>query len=76
MALPRPTFSLSGSTGELPALRRYEAQSLAAPRPIEARGTPRAHRGRTEILHPLYELLAPPAGAEPIRPARDPRSDL
>ena len=42
---------------------------------LEARGTPRVHRGRTEILNPLYELLAPPGDAEPIRQARDPRSD-
>ncbi len=42
---------------------------------LEARGTPRAHRGRTEILNPLYELLAPPGDAEPTRSARDPRSD-
>ncbi len=42
---------------------------------IEVRGTPRAHQGRTEILNPLYELLAPPGDAEPTRQARDTRSE-
>ena len=42
---------------------------------LEARGTPRAHRGRTEILNPLYELLAPPGDAESIRQARETRSE-
>ncbi|MHB1547935.1 MAG: OB-fold nucleic acid binding domain-containing protein [Acidimicrobiales bacterium] len=42
---------------------------------IEARGTPRANGCRTEILNPLYELLAPLGDAEPNRQARDTRSE-
>jgi hypothetical protein len=42
---------------------------------LEARGTPRLHRGRIEVINPLYELLAPPGDAEPTRQARDTRSE-
>ena len=42
---------------------------------LGARGAPRAHRGHTDILNPLYGLLAPPGDAEPIRQPRDARSE-
>ena len=54
---------------------RRSIPGLAPGVALEARGTPRGHRGRTEILNPLYELLAPPGDAEPTRSARNPRSD-
>ena len=74
-----PTFEaeLFDATGSvmLVFLGRRSIPGLVPGMALEARGTPRGHRGRTEILNPLYELLAPPVDAEPIRPARDPRSD-
>ena len=54
---------------------RRAVPGLDPGRLLEACGTPRAHRGRTEILNPLYELLAPPGDGEPTRSARNPRSD-
>ncbi|MDA8398449.1 MAG: hypothetical protein M0008_00075 [Actinomycetota bacterium] len=38
---------------------------------LEGRGTRRAYRGRTEILNPLYELLAPLGDSEMVRQTRD-----
>ncbi len=74
-----PTFEaeLSDATGSvlLVFFGRRSVPGLVPGVALEARGTPRAHRGRTEILNPLYELLAPPSDAEPTRSARDPRSD-
>ena len=74
-----PTFEaeLSDATGSvvLVFLGRRSIPGLLSGAALEARGTPRVHRGRTEVLNPLYELLAPPGDGEPIRSARDTRSD-
>lgn len=74
---PTLEAELSDATGSvvLVFLGRRSIPGLASGAALEARGTPRAHRGRTEVLNPLYELLAPPDGAEPTRQARDTRSE-
>ena len=74
-----PTFEaeLSDTTGSV-VLVFFGRRSIPGFTPgvaLEAQGTPRAHRGRSEILNPLYELLAPPDDGEPTRSARNPRSD-
>ena len=68
---------LSDPTGSvvLVFLGRRRIPGLVPGTVLEARGTPRAHAGRTEIINPLYELLAPPDDGEPTRSARNPRSD-
>ena len=74
---PRFEAELCDATGSvvLVFLGRRSIPGLVPGVMLEARGTPRAHRHRTEILNPLYELLAPPGDAEPARQARDTRSD-
>jgi hypothetical protein len=74
---PRFEAELSDATGSvvLVFLGRRSIPGLVPGTVLEAWGTPRAHRGRTEVLNPFYELLASPDDAEPIRPARDQRSD-
>ncbi len=76
---PGPTFEaeLSDGTGSvvLVFLGRRSIPGLVPGVALEARGTPRVYRHRTEILNPLYELLAPPGDAELTRQARDTRSD-
>ncbi len=68
---------LSDPTGSvvLVFLGRRRIPGLVPGTVLEARGTPRAHAGRTEIINPLYELLAPPGEAEPIRSRRHLRSE-
>ncbi len=68
---------LSGPTGSvvLVFLGPRRTPALVPGTVLEARRTPRAHAGRTEIVNPLNELLAPPGEAGPIRSRRHLRSE-
>ena len=74
---PRFEAVLDDATGSvvLVFLGRPSIPGLAAGTLLVAQGTPRPHRGRTEILNPLYELIASPGGLQRCEEHDDTRSD-
>ena len=74
---PRFEAVLDDATGSvvLVFLGRPSIPGLAAGTLLVARGTPRPHRGRTEILNPLYELIASSGGLQRLEEHHDTRSD-
>ena len=68
---------LDDATGSvvLVFLGRRSIPGLTPGMVLMAQGTPRPHRGRIEILNPLYKLLAPSQGSERFEGTDDTRSD-
>jgi hypothetical protein len=74
---PRCEAVLDDATGSvvLVFLGRRSIPGLVPGTALEAQGTPRAHRGRTEILNPRYELISSSSDLQRCEEPDDTRSD-